>query len=281
MVQETIFESTDGMNDVCKEGLRNLLLACADTKLLLGYHYGEWTFGPPEIEAAVACCSLCQGELGHVRLLHGLLHTHYGDNPTKLVEERNAETFANISFLDNEIKDWAEFVAANYLVDLAVTSVLISMQNSSFKPLHMSLEKMIDEERYHIHHGQGWFRTLAQKNADTRAVMERSAKNALESIVEWFGPVDEDEDRTLVEAGIKTQPNAEILQNFLNSLGGLSEKLHLNPEMTRAEDGHWLFNREVKWQGWNPKTRRVRKSAPDEQILYHLKGSKNNVFKLN
>ena len=132
------FESTEGMTPECKEALRYLLLACADTKLLLGYHYGEWTFGPPEIEAAVAFCSLCQSELGHVRLLHALLTKHYKDDPEKLVESAKPEEFANISYLDNEIKNWPDIVAANYVVDLAVTTLLLSMKNSSFKPLHMS-----------------------------------------------------------------------------------------------------------------------------------------------
>ncbi|MFQ5771644.1 MAG: Phenylacetic acid catabolic protein, partial [bacterium] len=134
--QIKIFDSTEGMSPACKVALRNLLLACADTKLLLGYHYGEWTFGPPEIEAAIACCSLCQTELGHVRLLYGILNKHYGDDPDALVASRKPEEFANISFLDNEIKDWAEFVAANYIVDLAVTTLLYSMQGSTFQPLH-------------------------------------------------------------------------------------------------------------------------------------------------
>ena len=33
--------------------LRSTLVALSDTKLLLGYHYGEWTFGPPAIEAGI------------------------------------------------------------------------------------------------------------------------------------------------------------------------------------------------------------------------------------
>ena len=48
-----------------RDGTRAALLACADTKLLLGYHYGEWTFGAPALEAAIAACSMGQDELGH------------------------------------------------------------------------------------------------------------------------------------------------------------------------------------------------------------------------
>ena len=68
------FETTEGMSPECAAGLRQVLMGCADSKLLLGFHYGEWTFGTPELEAAVASCSLAQAELGHVRLLHAVLN---------------------------------------------------------------------------------------------------------------------------------------------------------------------------------------------------------------
>jgi ring-1,2-phenylacetyl-CoA epoxidase subunit PaaC len=278
---KAVFESTDTMSAECKSALRNLILACADTKLLLGYHYGEWTFGPPELEAAIACCSLCQTELGHVRLLHAILNTHYSDDPDDLVESRKPDEFANISYLDEEIKDWPEFVAANYIVDLAITSLLHSMRDSSFKPLHMSLGKMLQEERYHVHHGQGWFRTLGTKNNETKAAMERSARSALLKVAEWFGPADSPEDTALVEAGVKADKNDAILQQLLGELAALTESLQMNLGISRQDGGGWSVELNPDWSGWNSATRRLDKSGPNEDILYHLRGSKNKVFKLN
>lgn len=268
------------MSPECKQALRNLLLACSDTKLFLGYHYGEWTFGPPQIEAAVACCSLCQTELGHVRLLHAILTAHYRDNPEKLVESCNPEEFANISYLDTEIKSWPDLVAANYIVDLAVTFLLFSMKNSSFKPLHMSLEKMLDEEKYHVHHGLGWFQTLAKKSAETRQAIQESTQTALLKVVEWFGPPDSVDDRILVENAIKSESNSKILEKYLSELGGLANELQIDLGLSKV-NGAWQLAKTFDWQGWNPQSRRLTQSGPDEQILYHLRGSKNKVFKLN
>lgn len=275
-----VFDSTEGMSPLCRQALRNLLVACADTKLLLGYHYGEWTFGPPKIEAAIACCSLCQTELGHVRLLHAILNKHYGEDPDELVEKRRPEEFANVAYLDNEIKDWSQLVAANYLVDLALTTLLHSMKDSTFEPLHMSLEKMLQEERFHIHHGQGWFRTLAQKSGATKAALEESANRALRRVVEWFGPGDSDEDRALVDAGIKAAANAEVLQQYLGGVGTLAAALDVNLDLIQSGSNGWQYQQVPNWSGWNSQTRRTDKSAPDADILYHLRGSKNKVFKL-
>ncbi|MFQ5640024.1 MAG: Phenylacetic acid catabolic protein [bacterium] len=274
------YDSTEGMSPLCKTALRNMLLACADTKLLLGYHYGEWTFGTPEIEAAIACCSLCQSELGHVRLLHAILNKHYGEDADELMESRQPNEFANIVFLDNEIKDWAEMVAVNYVVDLAVTTLLHSMRESSFKPLHMSLEKMLQEERYHIHHGQGWFRTLSKKSEETKSAITQSAGRALREVVAWFGPPDSEEDAALVNAGIKNRSNAAILQDFLNEVGVLADSLDVHLILSKTADDHWETKDSLDWNGWNPQSRRIDDSSPDEQILYHLRGSKNKVFKL-
>lgn len=269
------------MSPACRDALRNLLIACADTKLLLGYHYGEWTFGPPEIEAAIACCSLCQTELGHVRLLHGILNKHYGDDADELVESRKPVEFANISYLDNEIKNWPEFVAANFIVDLAVTTLLNSMRDSTFVPLHMSLEKMLQEERYHIHHGQGWFRTLAQKSKETKKEITQNAQNALLKVAEWYGPADSKEDWELVAAGIKSDSNAAIFAKMLSELGNLAQNMDVDLGLTKSASDGWQLTRALSWNGWNPKTRRLSETGPDEQILYHLRGSKNKVFKLS
>ncbi len=275
-----MFESTDKMKPECKAALRNVLLACADTKLLLGYHYGEWTFGPPEIEAAIACCSLCQTELGHVRLLQGLLNKHYGEDPGALVETRDPADFANIAFLDSEIKNWAEVVAVNYVVDLAVTTLLHGMRDSTFLPLHMSLEKMLQEEKYHIHHGQGWFRTLAKKNEETRSALAVAAGRALRNVVEWYGPPDAKDDQVLVAAGIKAESNVEILARLLNEVGRTGAELNVELGLAGNAASGWRLTQEPDWSEWRAETRRIGSTSPDEQILYHLRGSKNQVFKL-
>lgn len=263
------FESTEGMSDLCAAGLRNTLMACADTKLMLGYHYGEWTFGPPELEAAVACCSLAQTELGHVRLLHGILKKHFGDDPDALLEQRAANAFANVAFLDTAIGDWAGLVAANYVVDLAITRLVHAMRGSAFKPVRMSVEKVLDEERYHVHHGQGWFRTLANRTDASRDAMQRQLHTALGTVAVWFGPDESDEDGALVDAGVKARTNAAIYADLVSDIKKTAAEVSVSIEL--PSPGH---------ADWDPANRRTDDSGPDEDILYHLRGSKNAMFKL-
>ena len=263
------FETRTDLPDDTAAALRRLLVAIADTKLLLGYHYGEWTFGPPELEAAVAGCSMCQTELGHVRLLHGILKSHFGDDPEQLVADRPGAQFASVAFLDAALTDWARCVAANFVVDLAVTRLLHSLRASAFTPLRMSVGKMIEEERHHAHHGLGWFRTLATKNDECRAAIHNCAQEALDSVVQWFGPPDDADDRELVAAGIKAAANSAILHDFAHDI-----------DQTTSAVGVQLQPGPSPKHGWSSETRRSSEGAPDDDILYHLRGSKNAMFRL-
>lgn len=265
------FESLEGMSDACVRGVHHLLLACADTKLLLGYHYGEWTFGTPELEAAVASCSLSQAEFGHVRLLHALLDRHFGDDPDALVDRRLPHEFANVGFLDHPVPDWPGFVAANYVVDLAVTRVLHALRHCAFRPLGLSVEKMIDEERYHLHHGRGWFRTLAARGGDDRRALERHVRTALASVAEWLGPPDEPEDRALVAEGVKATDNRALLAAVQHDVAELAETLGVAVAVAPPRS----------FAGWTPSNRRIGGGGPDEEILFHLRGAKNAMYKLS
>ena len=254
--------------DGCREPLRDLLVACADTKLLMGYHYGEWTFGAPMLESAVAHCSLAQGELGHVRLLHGILKAQFDLDPDQLVEERPAADFASNPYLDEPLPDWPSVVAMTVVVDEAVTRVVRACRNSTFAPLRSCAAKLLEEERYHAHHGQGWLRTLAADPA-TRKVLTVALESALASTLYWFGPANAPGDAALVAAGIKDTSDHAIGAALVRDAGQLA-----------ASAGLVLPRIGAIWEAWTSARRRPVPEGPSDEVLYHLRGTKNAVFKL-
>ncbi len=252
----------------CREPLRDLLIACADTKLLMGYHYGEWTFGAPMLESAVAHCSLAQGELGHVRLLHGILKAQFDLDPDQLVEARPAAEFASIAYLDEPLPDWPSVVAMTVVVDDAVTRVVRACRNSTFAPLRSCAAKLLEEERYHAHHGQGWLRTLAGDSA-TRKSLTAALESALASTLYWFGPRGVPGDAALVAAGIKDTSDHDIGAALVREAGQLA-----------AAAGLVLPPVGAIWESWTSARRRPVPEGPSDDVLYHLRGTKNAVFKL-
>lgn len=144
-----IFQSPRALPENLQDHVRHLLLAIADTKLLLGFHYGEWAFGAPALEAGIAACSMSQDEFGHVRLLHACLSTQLGMAMQALLEDRHPGDFATVAVLNKPLKTWAEMVAANFIVDGALTALLGAWRGSSFEPVANFVDKMVEEEKYH------------------------------------------------------------------------------------------------------------------------------------
>ena len=249
-------------------GLRDLLSACADTKLLLGYHYGEWTFGAPLLESAVAHCSLAQGELGHARLLHGILKAHWHEDPDASLETRASDAFAVPRSLDQPLADWTAVIAMTVVVDAAVTRLIDAMRDSTFQPLHACAAKLLAEERYHEHHGQGWLRTLAA-DARHRAQIGAALEGALAAVIEWLGPPHAPADRALVAAGVKNATDWDLGSR----LGG-------DLTATAAALGISIATPQPSWDGWTPARRRAGPGGPSDEVLYHLRGTKNAVFKV-
>jgi ring-1,2-phenylacetyl-CoA epoxidase subunit PaaC len=244
------------------------LSACADTKLLLGYHYGEWTFGAPLLESAVAHCSLAQGELGHARLLHGILKAHWNEDPDLLLETRPPDAFAVPRYLDQPLADWTAVVAMTVVVDAVVTRVIRALRDSTFQPMKSCAAKLLEEERYHEHHGQGWLRALAAE-AGQRPRLGTALGDALAAAIEWLGPRAAPADRALVAGGVKDATDWDLGQGLARDLAA-----------TTAPLGIALAAPQPAWTGWTPDRRRTGPGGPSDEVLYHLRGTKNAMFKL-
>jgi 1,2-phenylacetyl-CoA epoxidase catalytic subunit len=273
------FASAKNLPVDCHDAVQALLIATADTKMFLGFHYGEWTFGTPALEAGIAACCMSQDEFGHLRLLHACLNTQFGDSPEALIEKRSLNEFANVACLDRPLVKWADFVAINLFTDGALTVILAGLQRSSFEPVANFIDKMVEEEKHHLRNAQGWFRTLAKYNSQTKSALEEASRWALSPTLEWFGPPDHVMMKTLEKYGIINTPWETLRQRFLDWVGALAhdQKISIGLEQ---RDGAWMPSFPIDFSQWNPRVRRCAPTQPEESILYHLRGSKNAIFKL-
>jgi 1,2-phenylacetyl-CoA epoxidase catalytic subunit len=273
------FVSAKNLPTECREAVQALLLALADTKLFLGFHYGEWTFGTPALEASIAACCMSQDEFGHLRLLHACLTAQFGNGPAALVEKRPLNEFANVACLDRPLTQWSDFVAINLFTDGALTVILTGLQKSSFEPVANFIDKMVEEEKHHLRNAQGWFRTLATYNSQTQSALEAASRWALAPTLEWLGPSNHAMMKTLDQYGIINASWESLRQRFLDWVGGFAhdQKISIGLEQ---KGGHWAPKFPIDFSNWTPKVRRCTPGQPDEKLLYHLRGSKNAIFKL-
>ena len=68
------FENAAQLPDDVRGSLRDLILALADSKRVLGLRYSDRMLGSPTLEAGIAASSMAQDEWGHARLDQGAHH---------------------------------------------------------------------------------------------------------------------------------------------------------------------------------------------------------------
>jgi 1,2-phenylacetyl-CoA epoxidase catalytic subunit len=229
--------------------LSDLVLSIADNKQMLGLRYAEWATRAPSLEADIAAAAMGLDDLGHSRVLYGCLEP-LGEDPRGPDRESDPASLRALPYFDEPWSEWAQFVAANAILDTAFTAMIESCVNGSVEVLQHRLRKMLMEERYHFLHGRSGL-----KSGITTEPLNRAWREA----IEWFGP-----------------PDGEVAAMHREG------KLSLGPAELRARIEEQLETKgpkvDVDWRGWDSVRRRSRPGAIDEQTFGMLRGLEEKKF---
>jgi phenylacetate-CoA oxygenase PaaI subunit len=229
--------------------LSDLVLSIADNKQMLGLRYAEWATRAPSLEADIAAAAMGLDDLGHSRVLYGCLEP-LGEDPRGPDRESDPASLRALPYFDEPWSEWAQFVAANAILDTAFTAMIESCVNGSVEVLQHRLRKMLMEERYHFLHGRSWLKSGINTEPLNRAWREA---------IEWFGP-----------------PDGEVAAMHREG------KLSLGPAELRARIEEQLETKvpkvDVDWRGWDSVRRRSRPGAIDEQTFGMLRGLEEKKF---
>lgn len=236
--------------------LADWLLALADNKQLLGLRYAEWCTGAPELEADIAASAMAQYELGHARLLQGVLDD-LPEDPRDEARYTDAATWRSLPLLDAPFAGWIDLVVANALLDTLLTVNLEAAATGGYQPLAQRLRKAVAEEHYHFVHAKAWFRRLAAGPGQAVAALRAATEVTWPQCVAWFGPEIEGGNSldTLMEAGILAGSAAVLRARYLAKVQPIFE--HTPIEFpARAEKEGWKLVRSIDWNDWSPASRR-------------------------
>jgi 1,2-phenylacetyl-CoA epoxidase catalytic subunit len=238
-------------SDTPRRALADFILALADTKRFLGIRYAEWCDGAPTLEASVAASAMAQDELGHSRALLPLLKDFPEVDPA-IPDEAPRGKYSAVAFLDKPFATWHTFVAANLLIGGALTIALEAARASRYVPLRTRAGKILEEERFHWMHGEGWFKRLA---ADGKESIELAARveEILPQALCWFGRAEDD---SLARENILDAGADELRARFLDRAGALLEKSR-TAHLVRVENGAWRYDGALPWARFDAVTRRV------------------------
>src|SRR4051794_16889444 len=137
-------DTASSLEPEIREPLYALLSSLADNKFVLGRRYVEWCTGAPLLESAIASAAMAQDEMGHARSLYPLLRGFPDVTVDDSTEGEGWQTrpTSAMACIDRRFAAWVDFVAANFVVDTALTILFESATDSRFEPLGQRARKI-------------------------------------------------------------------------------------------------------------------------------------------
>jgi len=236
-----------------------LLSSLADNKQAIGRRYAYWCNGAPALEAAVAAAAMTQDELGHARTLYPLLADFtQGQADLQQVEPITRSLHYHLAALDTDFAGWSDFVATNFLLDTALTTFFEAAQQSSYEPLRQRSRKVVQEERIHFMHAEGWVRRLAKAGGAVRAALIVALQHLWDETLCWFGPNDDPAMLRLSREGIIDGTPDAFRSRYLHKIMPVLNELDITMPVTfNATDKRWELTQPLPWSAWDAVGRRV------------------------
>ena len=265
-----MYERTEDLSAELRQDLADWMLAIADSKSLLGLRYAEWSTGAPELEADVTISAMAQYEMGHARLLLGVL-TKMDEDPRTDARDTEMAPWRSMASLDRPAPSWIEVVALNGLVDALLTVNLEAAMNGNVAPVANRLRKAVSEEEYHTLHAQAWFERMWTAPPEIVDRFKEAIRVTWSDCLAWFGPAaaDNNLDR-LAAAGILDGDAATLRGRFVAMTMPLMQDLDLGAS---ASGDDWVLHTEPDLEGWDPATRRLSPPEFDEASFAMLTGA--------
>jgi phenylacetate-CoA oxygenase PaaI subunit len=240
-----------------------VLSSLADNKQVIGRRYAYWCNGAPALEAAVAAAAMTQDELGHARTLYPLLEdfSQARADPSQ-VEPITRTLHYHLAFLDHDFRGWSDFVATNFLLDNALTTFFEAAQDSSYEPLRQRARKIVQEERIHAMHAEGWVRRLAKAGGAVRSTLVASLNRLWDETLCWFGPDDDTNMQRLYREEIIDAMPSELRSRYLQKVMPTLSSLEIDVPVTfDTVTKHWEPGQPLPWNEWDAIARRVKQGS--------------------
>lgn len=236
-----------------------VLSSLADNKQAIGRRYAYWCNGAPALEAAVAAAAMTQDELGHARTLYPLLDNFtQAETDLAQIEPETRTLHYHISFLDKDFAGWSDFVITNFLLDTALTTFFEAAQDSSYEPLRQRARKIVQEERIHLMHAEGWVKRLTKAGGAVRVALLHSLQQLWDETLCWFGPDDEPIMQQLSQENVIDATPDELRHRYLAKVVPVLNSLGIDIPVTfNAATKRWRVGQPLPWARWDATGRRL------------------------
>lgn len=149
-----------------------LIAAMAAVKNDLAWLYTDWSVRAPTLESSTAITAMAQEEVGHARVLGGLV----GEG----VEGER------IACLGQPVASWPELLGTVAPAELALAEMARALGACRHEALRARVRKMADEERFHELFVEGWSALLEEDAPEVTAAFRQALGRAQEQTAAWI-----------------------------------------------------------------------------------------------
>jgi 1,2-phenylacetyl-CoA epoxidase catalytic subunit len=153
-----------------------LIAAVAAVKADLGWTYTDWSVRAPTLESSTAVTAMAQEEVGHARVLNGLVQGEVEGERIACVHE--------------PASSWPELIGIVSPVEFALAGLTRALAGCRHDGLRSRARKMADEERFHELFMEGWSGLLGTDTTDVSSAFREALRRSEPETAAWVERLD-------------------------------------------------------------------------------------------
>lgn len=238
----------------------------------------EWVPKAPTLYRKLAIMAKVQDEIGHGQLLIRVaedLLAPLGKTREDLLDDLFSGRLKFHNVFHMPAPTWADAGIIAWLVDGAAIITQGMSLSSSYAPYVRALQRIVEEEGFHIQHGESICMALAEGSPSQRRSLQEALERWWPALMMFFGPRETDQATSHQQANlryrIRTKTNEELRQRFLTKYVPRIRSLGLTPPDPTlhfdAEKGAWVYQQ----PDWNWFRQIINNQGPQSQARLTLK----------
>ena len=239
-------EPHDWMPAEYRRQLVRMIEQHAHSEIIGALPEGTWITRAPGFKRKMALMAKVQDEVGHAQLLYSAAET-LGKPRERMIDDLISGKSKYSNVFNYPAVTWADTAVIAWLIDAAAIINQVANSKGSYAPYCRALERICQEEAFHLKYGYDNLVALVTGTDQQRAMVQEALNRWWRPIMHFFGPPDKMSVHTekLVKWKVKMATNDDMRQQFFNQYVPKIWELGLtlpDPELKKDPDtGVWTY----------------------------------------
>lgn len=210
-------EPHDWMPKEYRRQLVRMIEQHAHSEIIGALPEGTWITRAPGFRRKLALMAKVQDEVGHAQLLYSAAET-LGKPREKMIDDLLTGKSKYSNVFNYPAMTWADTAVIAWLIDAAAIINQVANSKGSYAPYCRALERICQEESFHLKYGYDNVVTLATGTPKQREMVQVALNRWWRPIMHFFGPPDTMSQHTekLMKWKVKMATNDDMRQQFFN-----------------------------------------------------------------